>query len=58
MKTANAVTALRERLTDLERRLDEIANDVKALQRHTTALDELRKEIWDLKLEVEERREE
>lgn len=49
---------LLRKLEELEHRLDNVAGHVKALERHTLELDDLRKEVGKLKFEIEEMREE
>jgi predicted RNase H-like nuclease (RuvC/YqgF family) len=48
---------LLRKLEGIERRLETLADRVKSLERHTTELDDLRREIGNLKIEVEEFRE-
>ena len=48
---------LLRKLEGLEQRLETLAGRVKSLERHTAELDDLRREIGNLKLEVEEFRE-
>jgi len=48
---------LLRKLEGLERRLDTLGDRVKSLERHTAELDDLRREIGNLKVEVEEFRE-
>ncbi len=55
--TSSAGHQLRQKLDALEHRLDVFGDRVKALERHTAELDQLRREIGNLKLEVEEFRE-
>jgi hypothetical protein len=45
------------KLEGLEHRLEILAGRVKSLERHTAELDDLRREIGNLKVEVEEFRE-
>lgn len=48
---------LLQRLEAIEHRLETLAGRVKSLERHTAELDDLRREIGNLKVEVEEFRE-
>jgi prefoldin subunit 5 len=48
---------LLRKLAGLEQRLESLASRVKGLERHTAELDDLKREIGNLKLEVEEYRE-
>jgi hypothetical protein len=48
---------LLRKLEGLEQRLETLAGRVRGLERHTAELDDLRREIGNLKLEVEEFRE-
>ena len=48
---------LLRKLDGLEHRLETLAGRVKSLERHTAELDDLRREIGNLKIEVEEFRE-
>jgi predicted RNase H-like nuclease (RuvC/YqgF family) len=48
---------LDKRIGSLERRVDQLAADVRQLVGHLTQLDQLRQEVANLKLELEERTE-
>jgi prefoldin subunit 5 len=48
---------LLQKLEAIEHRLETLAGRVKSLERHTAELDDLRREIGNLKVEVEEFRE-
>ena len=48
---------LRRKPEAMEQRLETLANRVKAVEHHTAELDDLRREIGNLKIEVEEFRE-
>ena len=48
---------LLRKLEAIEQRLETLAGRVKSLERHTAELDDLRREIGNLKVEVEEFRE-
>jgi predicted RNase H-like nuclease (RuvC/YqgF family) len=48
---------LLRKLEAIEHRLETLAGRVKSLERHTAELDDLRREIGNLKVEVEEFRE-
>lgn len=48
---------LLRKLEGLEHRLGTLADRVKSLERHTAELDDLKREIGNLKIEVEEFRE-
>ena len=55
-RNTSGVQLLRK-LDGLEHRLETLAGRVKSLERHTAELDDLRREIGNLKIEVEEFRE-
>ena len=55
--TDTAARDLQRKQERLEERLEDLANRVKCVERHTVELDALRQEIGNLKLEVEEFRE-
>jgi predicted RNase H-like nuclease (RuvC/YqgF family) len=55
--TNTSAVQLLRKLEGLEQRLETLAGRVRSLERHTAELDDLRREIGNLKLEVEEFRE-
>jgi predicted RNase H-like nuclease (RuvC/YqgF family) len=56
-RTKTGGVPLLHKLEGLERRLETLTDRVKSLERHTAELDDLRREIGNLKIEVEEFRE-